>query len=82
MSQVWEDLSDAIDAKEAELIAQSRENSAQLLAMNESVQMYLLSVENLDATRTALAGRVSAITGLDLTGLGTLADRLLENFNP
>jgi hypothetical protein len=50
--------------------------------MNESVQMYLLSVENLDATRTALAGRVSAITGLDLTGLGTLADRLLENFNP
>jgi len=82
MSKVWEDLSGAIDAKEAELIAQSRENTAQLIAMNESVQMYLLSVEKLDVTRTAIAGRVSAITGLDLNGLGTLADRLLANFNP
>ncbi|HUG13236.1 MAG TPA: hypothetical protein VMM36_19620 [Opitutaceae bacterium] len=82
MSQVWEDLSGAIDAKEAELIAQSRENTVQLVAMNESVQMYLLSVEKLDASRAAIAQRVSAITGLDLNGLGTLADRLLENFNP
>lgn len=82
MSKVWEDLSGAIDAKEAELIGQSRENTAQLVAMNESVQMYLLSVEKLEASRAAISERVSAITGLDLHGLGTLADRLLENFNP
>lgn len=82
MSKVWEDLSAEIDAKETELVAKSRENTAQLVAMNESVQRYLLSVEKLDETRNAISGRVSAITGLDLQSFGGLADRLLRNFNP
>lgn len=82
MSKVWEDLSAEISAKETELVAKSRENSAQLVAMNESVQRYLLSVENLDETRSAIAGHVSAIIGLDLQSFGGLADRLLRNFNP
>ena len=82
MSKVWEELSDAIDAKEQELVAQSRVNTAALVEMNETVQRYLLSAEKLDESRTAIVGKLSAITGVDFSGLGGLADSLLDNFNP
>lgn len=82
MSRIWEELSDAIDAKEAALIASSRANTAQLLATSEAIRKYLLSVEKLEVSRTDVVQRVSSLTGIDVSDLNSLTERLLDNASP
>lgn len=79
---VWEKLRGEIDAVEAGLIKQSRANTAQLAEINSTIQKYLLSLEKLDASQRAVLGRLEGITGVNLSSLTGLADKLVNEFTP
>jgi len=79
-AKTYYDLRAVIAAKEADLKAATRGNTTQLIAINETVQKYLLSVEKLDASRTAITGQLQQLTGIDFSSLNGLAGQLLKNF--
>lgn len=79
---VWEKLRGEIDAVEAGLIKQSRANTAQLVEINSTIQRYLLSLEKLDASQRAVLGKLEGVTGINLSSLTGLAEKLVNDFNP
>jgi len=79
---VWEKLRGEIDAVEAGLVKQSRANSAQLVEINSTIQKYLLSLEKLDASQRAVLDRLEGVTGVNLSSLTGLADKLINDFSP
>jgi len=79
---VWEKLRGDIDAVEANLIKQSRANTAQLVEINSTIQKYLLSLEKLDESRNAVVGKLQEVTGVNLSSLPGLADKLINEFKP
>lgn len=70
-----------IDEKEQALKSQARKNTAQLVAINGTIQDYLLSLEKLDAAREDVTKKLSDLTGVDLSDLSGLASRLIAKIN-
>lgn len=79
---VWEKLRGEIDDVEASLKKQSRANTAQLVEINSTIQKYLLSLEKLDASQRVVLDKLGAVTGVNLSSLTGLADKLITEFNP
>lgn len=77
-AKTYYDLRGIIAAKEAELVARTRANSRQLTEISGTLQKYLLSLEKLDAAQAAAVASIGKITGVDFSGLGTLANDLLK----
>lgn len=66
-----------ISSIEHTLVSQTRANSEALIAMNDEVSKYLLSVESLDAARKNVESQLKAIVGIDMSSISGLANTLV-----
>ena len=80
-AKTFYDLKEDIAAKEKALKLQLQENTTRLVEINDSIQGYLLSLEKLDQSRSAVTKKVSELAGVDLSSLSGYADKLIAQIN-
>ena len=73
-SEARQAILDAINAKQAELVARARANTDAVIELNDAIRRYLLSLEELDATQRQITAQLGALTGFDLGGLRGMAE--------
>ena len=73
-----DDLLAEIKAKEDALLVQSQQNAQQVKALNDTVQDYLVSLEQFRAAREKARELVEQIVGVDVSELGEAAKKALE----
>lgn len=66
-SQVYFSLKAEIATIEAGLVAQTQANSNAIIAVNDTVTEYLLSLEKLDVATGKIRNKISSVTGIDFS---------------
>lgn len=77
-AKVREDVLVAIADKEQSLKASARENARRVTELNQTVEAYLMSLEELEAAKAKAKGLVAQITGIDVASLVNESKRALD----
>lgn len=76
-AQTYNNLINDIAIIEQTLVSQTQANSKTLIAVNDEVTKYLLSVEELDSARSNITKKIAGIVGIDLTSISGQAEKLI-----